>query len=66
MFEFKFRTSQRVEPKLLTMVRTHVSFFFFFFLLSFVLDLNPVWDQIIYVPGKSSASHTRLILNMHD
>jgi hypothetical protein len=58
MSEFKSRMLPRVELKLLTTVR--ISYLTEVLFPNSVLDadLNPVWDQIIYIPGMSLRIHT--------
>ena len=53
MSEFKSKMLPRVELKLLTTVRTSYLTEVLFPNSVLDADLNPIWDQIIYIPGMS-------------
>jgi hypothetical protein len=53
MSEFKSKMLQRVELKLLTTVRISSLTEILFPNSVLDADLNPIWDQIIYIPGMS-------------
>lgn len=53
MSEFRLKMLPRVELKLLTTVRISCLTEVLFPNSVLDVDLNPVWDQIIYIPGMS-------------
>lgn len=53
MFEFWSTMSSRVERRSSITVRTTSFFRYLECLFRHAADLNPVWDQIIYIPGMS-------------
>ena len=60
--EFKSKMLPRVELKLLTTVRISCSTEILIPNSVLDADLNPVWDEIIYIPGMSLFLHTLLRL----